>query len=107
VDLKLTRNPESSTHSLTLEYEFPDKWVLVNMAIKREDGASRPAKGASPESHRGGTCFSPSSGKPPTNPPKATPQSPQQYFDPKTGVLHFDHNYRLTIDGKPWDGQPL
>ncbi len=43
----------------------------------------------------------------PNNPPKATPQTPQQYFDPKTGGLHFDHNYRLTIDGKPWDGQPL
>jgi hypothetical protein len=43
----------------------------------------------------------------PNNPPKATPQTPQQTFDPKTGVLHFDHNYRLTIDGKPWDGQPL
>jgi hypothetical protein len=43
----------------------------------------------------------------PTNPPKAAPQTPQQYFDPKTGGLHFDHNYRLTIDGKPWDGQPL
>jgi hypothetical protein len=38
----------------------------------------------------------------PTNPPKAAPQTPQQYFDPKTGGLHFDHNYRLTIDGKPW-----
>ena len=43
----------------------------------------------------------------PNNPPKATPQIPQQFFDPKTGALHFDHNYRLTIDGKPWDGQPL
>jgi hypothetical protein len=43
----------------------------------------------------------------PNNPPKATPQTPQQYFDPKTGGLHFDHNYRLTIDGKPWDGKPL
>jgi hypothetical protein len=38
----------------------------------------------------------------PTNSPKATPQTPQQTFDPKTGALHFDHNYRLTIDGKPW-----
>jgi hypothetical protein len=38
----------------------------------------------------------------PTNPPKAAPPTPQQYFDPKTGGLHFDHNYRLTIDGKPW-----
>ena len=50
---------------------------------------------------------------PPTPAPTAnnlsqtTPQTPQQTFDPKTGVLHFDHNYRLTIDGKPWDGQPL
>ncbi len=43
----------------------------------------------------------------PNNPPRATPQTPHQYFDPKTGGLHFDHNYRLTIDGKPWDGQPL
>jgi hypothetical protein len=43
----------------------------------------------------------------PTNPPKAAPQTPQQYFDPKTGGLHFDHNYRLFVDGKPWDGQPL
>jgi hypothetical protein len=43
----------------------------------------------------------------PTNPPKAAPQTPQQYFDPKTGGLHFDHNYRLIIDGKPWDGKPL
>jgi hypothetical protein len=43
----------------------------------------------------------------PNNPPKTTPNTPQQTFDPKTGGLHFDHNYRLTIDGKPWDGKPL
>jgi hypothetical protein len=27
-------------HSLTLEYEFPDKWLLVDMSIKRVDGTS-------------------------------------------------------------------
>lgn len=27
-------------HSLTLEYEFPDKWLLADMSIKRMDGAS-------------------------------------------------------------------
>jgi hypothetical protein len=32
---------ESSTHWLTLEYEFPDKWLLVNIAIQRRGGASR------------------------------------------------------------------
>jgi hypothetical protein len=44
---------------------------------------------------------------PANNSPQTTSNTPQQYFDPKTGVLHFDHNYRLIIDGKPWDGQPL
>ena len=27
-------------HSLTLEYEFPDKWILVDMSIKRINNAS-------------------------------------------------------------------
>jgi hypothetical protein len=32
---------QSSTDSLTLEYEFPDKWLLVDMSIQRMGGASR------------------------------------------------------------------
>jgi hypothetical protein len=44
---------------------------------------------------------------PANNPPQTTPQTPQQYFDRERGGLHFDHNYRLFVDGKPWDGQPL
>jgi hypothetical protein len=31
---------ESSTHWLTLEYEFPDKWLLVAISIQRKGGAS-------------------------------------------------------------------
>jgi hypothetical protein len=50
----------------------------------------------------------PAASVPPANsPPQTTPQSPQQYFDRERGGLHFDHNYRLFIDGKPWDGKPL
>jgi hypothetical protein len=44
---------------------------------------------------------------PANNPPQTTPQTPQQYFDRERGGLHFDHNYRLFVDGKPWDGKPL
>jgi hypothetical protein len=31
---------ESATHSLTLEYEFPDKWLLVDISIRRIGGVS-------------------------------------------------------------------
>jgi hypothetical protein len=40
VDIKFLRHEESRTHSLTLEYEFSDTWLLVNIAIKRLNGAS-------------------------------------------------------------------
>jgi hypothetical protein len=40
VDIKFLRNEGSSTHSLTLEYEFSDTWLLVNIAIKRLNGPS-------------------------------------------------------------------
>lgn len=40
VNVRLFSNQESSTHSLTLEYEFPSKWLLVDMAIQRKGGAS-------------------------------------------------------------------
>lgn len=44
---------------------------------------------------------------PQPNKPVQPTHTPQQTFDPKAGALHFDHNYRLFIDGKPWDGKPL
>jgi hypothetical protein len=40
VDLRFLHSPDSSTHSLTFEYEFTDKWLLVNMSIQRKDGTS-------------------------------------------------------------------
>jgi hypothetical protein len=40
VDLKFFRNPDSSTHFLTLEYEFSDKWLLVNMSVQRKEGTA-------------------------------------------------------------------
>lgn len=40
VDIKFIENQGSSTHSLTLEYEFSEAWLLVNIAIKRADGRS-------------------------------------------------------------------
>jgi hypothetical protein len=40
VDIKFLRHEGSSTHSLTLEYEFTDTWLLVNIAIKRLNGLS-------------------------------------------------------------------
>jgi len=43
VDIKFLgnlRNQGSSMHSLTLEYEFSDTWLLVNIAIKRLNGLS-------------------------------------------------------------------
>jgi hypothetical protein len=30
----------SSTNNITLEYEFPDKWLLANVVIKRADGVA-------------------------------------------------------------------
>lgn len=38
VDLKYLWNQDSSTHTLTLEYEFSDRWLLVNISIKRASG---------------------------------------------------------------------
>jgi len=38
VDVKFLRNPQFSAHYLTLEYEFPEKWLLVNMSITKKDG---------------------------------------------------------------------
>jgi hypothetical protein len=38
VDLKYVWNQDSSTHTLTLEYEFVDRWLLVNISIKRANG---------------------------------------------------------------------
>ena len=40
VDIKFLRHQGVWTHSLTLEYEFSDTWLLVNIAIKRLNGAS-------------------------------------------------------------------
>jgi hypothetical protein len=40
VDLKFSHGPDSSTHSLALEYEFSEEWLLVNISIRRKDGAS-------------------------------------------------------------------
>jgi len=40
VDIKFLRHQGVSTHSLTIEYEFADTWLLVNIGIKRLDGAS-------------------------------------------------------------------
>lgn len=40
VDIKFLRHQGVSTHSLTLEYEFADTWLLVNIGIKRLNGAS-------------------------------------------------------------------
>jgi hypothetical protein len=41
VDVRVSgniHNPGSFTHALTLEYEFPDAWILVSMSIKRTSG---------------------------------------------------------------------
>jgi hypothetical protein len=40
VDLRRSHGPDSSTHSLTLEYEFSEKWLLVNMSIQRRDAVA-------------------------------------------------------------------
>lgn len=40
VDLKFFHSADSSTHSLKLEYEFSDRWLLVNMSIQRRGGTS-------------------------------------------------------------------
>jgi hypothetical protein len=38
VDVKFVYKQDSSTHSLTLEYEFSQIWLLVNISIKRING---------------------------------------------------------------------
>lgn len=38
VDVKFVSEQNSSTHTLTLEYEFSQIWLLVNISIKRIDG---------------------------------------------------------------------
>jgi hypothetical protein len=40
VGLKVWRHSGSSTHTLTLEYEFPEQWLLLDISIKRMDGLS-------------------------------------------------------------------
>jgi hypothetical protein len=40
VDLKFLHSQDSSTHILTLEYEFSETWLLVNISIKRMSGLS-------------------------------------------------------------------
>jgi hypothetical protein len=40
VDVKFLHSPNSSSHSLTLEYEYPQTWLLVNISIKRMNGLS-------------------------------------------------------------------
>ncbi len=41
VDVRFVHSRESSTDSLTFEYEFQDEWPLVEMAIQRKGSASR------------------------------------------------------------------
>jgi hypothetical protein len=38
VDMKFLYNDGSSSHNLTLEYEFSAEWLLVNIALKAADG---------------------------------------------------------------------
>lgn len=40
VDVRFLHSRGSSTHSLTLEYEFSDRWLLVNMSIRKKDATS-------------------------------------------------------------------
>jgi hypothetical protein len=38
VDLQFQHGRDSTTHTLALEYEFRETWLLVNISIKRMDG---------------------------------------------------------------------
>jgi hypothetical protein len=40
VDVRFLRSRDYSTHSLTLEYEYPRTWLLVNISIKKMNGLS-------------------------------------------------------------------
>jgi hypothetical protein len=40
VDLKFLRNRDFSTDTLTFEYEFSDRWLLLNISIKKTNGLS-------------------------------------------------------------------
>jgi len=51
--------------------------------------ATQPARSVVPSAH-------------PDNPPRTGPLTPQPALNRDPHSLHFDHNYRLRIDGKPF-----
>jgi len=51
--------------------------------------ATQPARSVVPSAH-------------PDNPPRTGPLTPQPAPNRDASALHFDHNYRLRIDGKPF-----